>query len=54
VKPSSNSQLEEKNISQKTTFRPKGIMGKLYSELSILSFIFGGMVKGIINYGKNK
>ncbi|PCH66601.1 MAG: hypothetical protein COC06_12485 [Bacteroidales bacterium] len=46
----------ENFISQKATFRTKGIMGRLSWIMSFPFhfFIFRGMVKGIINYGKNK
>lgn len=43
---------ESNFISQKATFRPKGIMGRLYWIMSypFHIFIFRGMVKGIINF----
>ncbi|MBN2595471.1 SDR family oxidoreductase [Labilibaculum sp.] len=49
-----HSKNNENFISQKATFRPKGIMGRLYWILSypFHLFIFRGMVKGIINYQK--
>lgn len=41
-------------LMQKAIFRPKGILGRLYWMLSypFHLFIFRGMAKGIINYGK--
>ncbi|PKQ63863.1 epimerase [Labilibaculum filiforme] len=44
----------ENYLSQKATFRPKGIMGRLYWILSypFHIFIFKGMAKGIIKYKK--
>lgn len=39
-------------LKQNATFRPKGVLGRLYwySVLSLHHFVFGGMVNNLVNY----